>query len=229
MNYMPELDIAAGWMATGITADWQAAADYLSGTPGKSAYMYNGKRPASGSFAIEDDGVALRELSWGQYKKNIRRWFYWESTYYNNFQGGTGQTDVFNSAFTFGGTSGFNPVLGETGWNYSNGDGVIFYPGTDTVYPESSYGIHGPIVSLRLKYWRRGVQDVDYIVLASAVDPVATQQIVDDMVPSVLWEPGVSDMQDPTWKRTDISWSIDPEDWENAREQLIGIILGGAQ
>jgi len=225
MHHMPNLDIAAGWMATGITDQWQSAADYLNATPGKSAYMYNGKRPAAGSFAIEDDGVSLRQLPWAQYKKNISRWFYWESTYYNNFQGGTGQTDVFNSAFTFGTNTGFNPVIGETGWNYSNGDGVLFYPGTDTVFPDSSYGIKGPIVSLRMKHWRRGIQDVDYLTLAAAVDPVATAQIVQDMNPEVLWEPGVSDPGDPTWNRTDISWSIDPDDWEDARSALIDIIL----
>jgi hypothetical protein len=36
----------------------------------------------------------------------------------------------------------------------------------------------------------------------------------------------VSDPQDPTWVRTDISWSTDPDDWEAARAELADIIEG---
>ena len=142
----------------------------------------------------------------------------------DNFQGGTGQTNVWQQAQTFGGHSGFDNVLGETGWNYTNGDGVLFYPGTDTVFPSESYGLEGPVASLRLKHWRRGVQDYEYLALAAAVDPVAVQAIVDAMIPEVLWEYGVDDPDDPTWVRTDISWSIDPDVWEDAREALADII-----
>ena len=187
--------------------------------------MYNGKRPATGSFAIEDDGVALRELAWAQYKKNIDRWFYWESTYYNNFQGSMGETNVFKTAQTFG-TKNLkpDPILGETGWNYSNGDGVLFYPGTDKIFTSESYEVEGPIASLRLKHWRRGIQDVDYLTLAKAINPKATQEIVNRMVPKALWEYGVSDSDDPTYVRCDISWSINPDDWEKVRHELADII-----
>jgi hypothetical protein len=43
----------------------------------------------------------------------------------------------------------------------------------------------------------------------------------------VLWEYGVSDPEDPTWVLTDISWSIDPDDWEAARTELADIIETG--
>jgi len=46
--------------------------------------------------ANEDDGVAVREVAWAQYKKQIRRWFFWESTYYNNYQGGYGRNQRFS-------------------------------------------------------------------------------------------------------------------------------------
>ena len=170
--------------------------------------------------------MALRELSWAQYKKGINRWFFWESTYYNDYQGGRGQTDVFNTAATFSGTTSTSSTLGETGWTHSNGDGLLFYPGTDTVYPASSYGLQGPLASLRMKHWRRGVQDVDYITLASAINPTATQALVNQMVPKAMWDYGVSDPADPSWVRTDISWSINPDDWETARKALAHIIDG---
>jgi hypothetical protein len=115
-------------------------------------------------------------------------------------------------------------VLGETGWNYLNGDGVLLYPGTDTRYPADSYDVMGPFASLRLKHWRRGIQDVDYLTLAAAINPTRTAEIVNEMVPKVLWEYGVEDPEDPTWVLTDISWSTDPDDWETARAELADII-----
>jgi hypothetical protein len=225
--HTPNLDIPTSWDTIGITEDWQSAADIYRADPDKRLFLYNGVRPGSGSFATEDDGVALRELAWGHYKKKIDRWFFWACTYYNNYQGGMGQINVFQTAQTFGEHSEFDNVVGETGWNYSNGDGVLFYPGTDFVYPEESYGVKGPFASLRLKHWRRGIQDVDYLVMASGIDPVRVQQIVDEMIPKVLWDYGVTDPSDPTYVLTDISWPTDPDRWEEARAELADIIERG--
>jgi len=224
VNQTPSLDIPDSGTATGVTADFQNAADSLLSSPDHRLWMYAAYRPNVGSMAIEDDGVSPRVAAWAQFKKRVERWFYWESTYYDNFQGGTGQTNVFQSAHTFGGHSGYDQVLGETGWNYGNGDGVLFYPGTDLVFPAESYGVKGPFASLRLKHWRRGIQDMDYLTMAAAIAPGRVARIVEEMVPKVLWEYGVDDPGDPTWVRTDISWSIDPDDWETARAELAEII-----
>jgi hypothetical protein len=225
----PSLDVVASGAAFGITDEWQAAADSYLANPDKRFYVYNSNRPATGTFLTEDDGVALRALGWTQYKKGIDRWFYWESTYYVNFQcygydDPLAQTNVFRQAQTFGCYSDDDEIEGQTGWNYSNGDGVLFYPGTDVRYPEDSYGLMGPFASLRLKLWRRGVQDVDYLALAAAIDPQRTAQIVDGMIPKVLWEVGVEDENDPTWVLADISWTTDPDAWEAARAELAAII-----
>ncbi len=228
-TYVPSLDIPAAWMSVGPTAIWQDAAASYAANPDQRLFFYNSNRPATGSFAIEDEGVALRVLAWAQYKMRIDRWFYWESTYYNNDQGNTGQTNVFQQAQTYGELDDCcDDIFGETGWNYLNGDGVLFYPGTDTRYPEDSYGVQGPFASLRLKHWRRGIQDVDYLVLAAAIDPERTAQLVSDMIPRVMWEYGVSDPSDPTWVLTDISWSVNPDVWETARMELANIIEGAS-
>ena len=87
---------------------------------------------------------------------------------------------------------------GESGWDYTNGDGVLFYPGTDIHYTAQSYGVESPLPSLRLKHWRRGIQDADYLALADAVDSAVTQAIVARMIPKVLWEYGVANEEDPT-------------------------------
>ena len=163
--------------------------------------------------------------AWIQYKKHINRWFYWESTYYNNFQGNTGKRDLFVSAQTFGYYSTNDAVQGATGGNYGNGDGVMFYPGTDTLFPSNSYGVDGPFASLRLKQWRRGLQDCDYLTLAAQVDSNAVQNIVTGIVPKVVWEVGVADTNDPTWVYANISWSTDPDVWEAARSNLVQILM----
>ncbi len=252
----PSLDIAGTGFSVGITDLWNDAIVQKNADPTKKHFMYNGHRPTHGTFALEDDGVALRVTPWGQFKKGVDRWFKWESTYYNNFQsivdsetdektcdhrdlndGGNTircQTNVFKTAKTFGvyqndcfadvGCGGY--PYGQTGWNYTNGDGVLFYPGTDTVFPDDSYGIDGPLASLRLKHWRRGIQDVDYLTMAKQIDPQQVDQIVASTVPKVFWEYGVDNEEDPTYVHTDISWSTDPDDWEAARKQLAEIIEG---
>jgi hypothetical protein len=226
MHAMPSVSIIASWIGVGDTPAWEQAVKTLRQT-GRRLFLYNGLRPASGSFAIEDEGTALRELPWGQYKKRVDRWFFWNATYYSNYQGGRGDTDVFVEAQTFGGTPAFDEVTGSTGWNTSNGDGVLFYPGTDAIFPERSYQLEGPIASLRLKHWRRGIQDVEYIALAEAVDRAATWSIIERMVPKVLWETGVDSPRDPTWVRAPVGWSTDPDEWEKARRELARIIEKG--
>ncbi len=229
VTYVPRVNIAANWYEVADTNPFQQAVDRHMANARNAQYQYNGKRPASGSFAVEDDGVSPRMLGWAQWKKGIARWFFWESTYYFDFQTKGQQVNVWTNPNTYGSDSSFDPVVGRTGFNYSNGDGVLFYPGTDKVFPEVSLGVNGPISSLRLKYWRRGIQDADYIALAYAADPAKTREIVNRMVPKVLWEVGVETADDPTWKRTDISWSIDPDAWETARDQLADLIEAAAK
>lgn len=227
---IPSLDIPTSTLGTGLPAQWQASSELYSAGPRKRFFMYNGTRPSAGSFMTDDSGLALRALGWAHYKKRVNRWFYWESTYYDNFQGGTGATSLFRSAHTFGGTGVSDPVLGETGWNHSNGDGVLFYPGTDVLFPADSYGVDGPFASLRLKHWRRGLQDAEYLALAAARNPAAVTALVNSMLPKTLWEYGVNDPSDPTWVLTDVSWPDSPDAWEAARRQLAEIIgPGGAK
>ncbi|KAA3643200.1 MAG: DUF4091 domain-containing protein [Chloroflexi bacterium] len=228
VSQTPSLDVPTSWMSVGLTDEWRPALDSLENNPDKRTYLYNSNRPATGSFATEDEGVALRVIPWTQYKFDIDRWFYWESTYYSNFQcyGEVEEAffNVFQQAQTFGCADEISDSLGETGWNYLNGDGVLFYPGTDTRYPDESYGVMGPFASLRLKHWRRGIQDVAYLSLAAEIDPERTAEIVQSIIPSVLWEVGVTDPQDPSYVLSDISWSVDPDVWEAARAELVDVI-----
>jgi hypothetical protein len=218
----PSVDVIASAMGCG-PASWGQA---LQGAKaqGKSVWFYNGQRPASGSFMIEDDGVALRQLAWGQYKLGIDRWFYWQSCYYNDSNHGKGPTNVFRTAATFTGPVHNDPIRGQTGAHYSNGDGLLIYPGTDLVFPKESYNALGPLASLRMKLWRRGIQDGDYLTMAAAKNPVRVKAIVDEMVKKAMWEYGVTNPIDPTYVHEDISWTLNPDAWEKARQELARII-----
>jgi hypothetical protein len=218
--------VSSGNTSTGGTtaADQTAADAVVASEPTRRLFAYNGQRPGSGSCATEDDGVALREQPWGQYKKKIDRWFWWEATYYDDNQQGLGTVDLFGSADTFG-IATSDPTYGTTGG--ANGNGVLMYPGTDATFPSNSYGIAGPIASLRLKHWRRGLQDVDYLTLAAAIDASAVRALVDKMVPSVLWEQQCHDpANDCSYTYAPASWSDNPDDWEAARAALAHIIDG---
>ncbi len=215
----------------GTSAVDQAAIDaLLAQSPTRKPYYYNGARPGVGSMATEDDGVAMREAPWGQYKKRLARYFIWEGTYFDDYQQGRGKYDVFSSAETFGPNAEHmhnSHSYGLIGGSMSNGNGVLFYPGTDVLFPSNSYGLPGPIVSLRLKHWRRGVQDVDYLTLAHAIDPAAVDAIVQKIVPRVMWEVQCySTKEDCSYTYEGASWSSNPDDWEAARAQLAHIIDG---
>ena len=230
---IPRVNELATWYGVADTGALEAARKaHLEADKRNRIWQYNGQRPASGSFAIEDDGTALRVVQWAAFKKGISGWFFWNATYYNDFQNGTGRTDVWRQAKPFGGTPRLDPVLGETGHNYSNGDGVLLYPGIDRIFPDApAPGLEGPVASLRLKLWRRGIQDHAYLTLAAQKNPVATKAIVDRLVPKVLWEVGVANPRDPTYQHyprgEDVGWSNKPDDWETARRQLADIIEGG--
>ncbi len=222
---VPSLNIPTSVFGAGLTAKWQSAVTKIVSTPGHEFFMYNGYRPGQGATHTDADGTDLRERSWGQYKMGVARWFFWEATYYNDNQTGSGQKDLFSEARTFGSANQTpDPSYGLKG---SNGDGVLFYPGTDAVFPNSSYELGGPIASLRLKHWRRGIQDIDYIALAARKNPSAVKALVKKMVPLAMWELTVYDPNDPSYYRNvGPSWSSKPDDWEAARKALAHIIDG---
>ena len=212
---------------THTMADYGAAVSTIEGTPGKKFFLYNGQRPGEGTFSTEDDAADLRSLPWVQYKEGVGRWFFWEATYYSDYQNGRGYLDLFHDASTFGQkTTTYNTCYGQE--YISNGDGVLFYPGTDAKYPGDSYGIPGPIASLRLKHWRRGIQDVDYLTLAKSINGALVDSIVQATVPNMLWKtPNCAPSGDYWLTTAKAGWSDNPEYWEAQRLALANIIDNG--
>lgn len=205
------------------TAFTTAALATLKAKPNRYYIQYGGWHPGSGTTNTEDDGIAMRTWAWAQSKLGIDRWFSW----YANLPG---STDFFQQACTWGCDSRPDALWGEISDHaYTNGNGVLVYPGTDISNPSDSYGVDGPFASLRLKEWRRGNEDGDYITIAKSIDPAATAAVLAQVMPRAIWE-----NHDPSWPLGDPSyyndppsWSSDPDSWEAGRAQLAAIIAKG--
>jgi len=226
---------------------------------GKEVWYYNPQRPFVGGFATEEDGVGLREVPWAQWYKNLTtgngnagRMYYWQSmnwqwegSHFYQPAGLDPNIDLFNSAQTWGSAATTaDASVGQTSQGFQNGMGVLLYPSYDYHYagdsakaPYNGFNLYGTFASLRLKHWRRGIQDVDYLALANAVNPTATQNLVTCMLsrngysaPTVFWDiEALGFAINPGWDGTyfgPTAWSASPDDWENARLHLANIIEG---
>lgn len=199
-----------------------STAQFYKTTPGRRLWAYNGGEPFTGSMNTEADGVSMRELPWGQYKLGIQRWFYWLANGFNAHPF-TDPVTFYTSPPAISSTQcAPDASLGHTGCD--NGNAMLVYPGADIRNPSDSYGVDGVFPSVRLNAWRRGIQDVDYLVLAAAINPQAVQALVQSMVPYAQWQYPTTDI----WGTglTSKSWSSDPDVWEAARAQLAAIISG---
>jgi hypothetical protein len=174
-------------------------------------WIYNGYAPNTGTFVTDDVAISIRVNPWIQHKYEIPRWFYWEATYYRDPQGGRGHVDVYGNANNF--------RVGDT--DKMNGDGLLMYPGRDFIFPERDLGIDAPLPSFRLKNWRRGIQDVEYLRLLEAAGHTAfADRIVDTLIPRAL--------ADETHDGDPVSWPEDGERWLEARRLMFETIVKGA-
>ena len=196
-----------------FAASYSIAAADQAEAQGKQVWIYNGVRPHTGSFATDDVAVSPRVNPLIQHKYEIPRWFYWESTYYNDFQGNRGNINVF-----------LEPINFTNSWgDEMNGDGLLIYPGRDYIFPQEDRGIDGPLPSIRLKNWRRGVQDVEYLVLARGVGEGAlADEVLDTLVPRALDEGGLSSGEA-------VPWEEDGEVWLQQRRRLADLFTPGVE
>jgi len=91
------------------------------------------------------------------------------------------------------------------------GNGVLVYPGNQ-MDKIGFAKIPGPIPSMRLKTWRRGLQDAELFFLAEQNNPTDARKLIRSMIPEALAE-----------ARGDASWSGKPADWINFKQSLLEI------
>lgn len=107
------------------------------------------------SYMIDADPVRARALEWLSFRYGAKGELYWETT--ANYISGTNPNDPWSNPW--------NPDFG------GNGEGTLFYPGT----PARIGGVSSvpgdiadiPIASIRLKMIREGVEDYEYMKMAS--------------------------------------------------------------
>lgn len=227
---------ATDWIKSGYSeADWEDAADHYITNGSTQGWGYNGHPPWSGSVnALEDDGISAWLTPWQAYRNGVSGWFQWHTnSWYQQGAADPAENILWdglgdNPAKTFGYDiyPSTSTALGRYGFNYANGDGVMFLPGTDTAFPAANQGFKGPIATYRLKMLRRGQFDYDYLTQAYAIDPVSTQAILDSLVPAALWDIPCFSQADCTYTYGGRTWNNEAQDWDEARADLAAIIEG---
>src|SRR4029077_21164974 len=119
---------STGWIGAASTV-WDSMASIYETAGTTQAWAYNGHPSYNGtSFATEDDGLSPVVIFWADFKKGVQGHFFWESTYYTDSNVTGRNNDLWNKAFTFGAFTTTDTVKGTTGFQYSNGDGLLVYP-----------------------------------------------------------------------------------------------------
>ena len=195
-GYNPGDDVLAGYDVPKVN-ERRAAGDRIG--------VYNSQRPGQGAVeAIDADAVEARVTPWIGFKYHIDQYFLWETSYWNN---PNGKRNVFQTVYRSDGGS--------------NGNGFFFYPGEEADFPQDDRGLKGPIASIRMKNWRRGQQDYEYLWLATQhglADQVTP--IVDSIVPRAFDDYGNgfdSQSSQPLWARRGY-------EYEAARRQIADLL-----
>jgi hypothetical protein len=157
----------------------------------EEAWFYQNREPSVGPVHIDEEGIGFRTWPWIAWKYGLQGCVYWEIMYYGQSK------DVW-----------VDPDSTTDPGKTLNGTGFLCYP--------AKPGLREPITSIRLKSFRRGSQDYEYLRLLSEKNSEGhkkAEQIVNTVLFSALHktkkgygEPG--------------DWSHNPEDWERARLAL---------
>jgi hypothetical protein len=162
-EYVPELDGAVDiWCAAPQLYNLAHAKSERG--RGREYWTYNGSRPYLGVVAIDAPAADPRSVMWAAFKADIPVFFSWHGDHWlhNHQKQGERRQDVWANPITFDNRG--QPHKKDTGYAY--GDGVLFYPGLERLHPEEDRGIAGPISTVQLANYRRGIQDHLYLTLA---------------------------------------------------------------
>ncbi len=121
-----------------------------------------------------------------------------------------------------------HPQWGRNGFNYSQHEGLVMVPGTDTVYKAPSFGFIGPIALIQMKAMRDGIEDVDYWNAAYKANPSSATALMQSMFPGALWEvPCETPNNDCSYYLGDRTWAYTGNAWTSARKRLLMIAASG--
>jgi hypothetical protein len=145
----------AGWKDSGGTSGFDIPRARERQAAGDLVGIYNGMRPSYGDpSAIDDFAADARINPWICWKYKVDHYFYWETAFY---------ADKPHNI-----------------WRAPRA-GSLLYTGQDTVFPAEDRHLRGPVMSIRLKNLRRGMQDYEYLTMARQLG-IPTAQYVDAVV-----------------------------------------------
>jgi hypothetical protein len=157
----------------------------------EEAWFYQNREPSVGAVHIDEEGIGFRTWPWIAWKYGLQGCVYWEIMYYGQSKDPWVDPD-----------STTDP--GKT----LNGTGYLCYP--------QKPGVPEPITSIRLKSFRRGSQDYEYLRLLSEKNRDGRRQ-AEQIVQTVLFS-ALHKTKKHYGEKGD--WSHNPEDWERARLAL---------
>jgi len=208
-HYVQELDGAIDIWDTGPQGYDIARANEERGR-GRKYWIYNGGRPAAGAIVIDAPATDPRATIWACFKHGIDNYFYWHGVHWqhNGQKVGERKQNVWANPITFDNRGQPNKPVDDQG--YINGDGVLIYPGEDKLHPDQDRGIAGPISTIQLANFRRGLQDHQYLSLARQLKlDAVVNEVLKAVVPRVFSDSG------PT-----VGFSEVGNDYERARYKL---------
>ncbi len=133
---------------------------------GKQHWFYNGGRPAAGAITIDAPATDPRATIWAAFKHDVPVYFYWHAVHWRHNSQKVGDRDqnVWADSITFDNRKQPDKPIDDQG--YIHGDGVLIYPGEEKRHPDQDRGIPGPIATVQLANFRRGLQDHQYLTYA---------------------------------------------------------------
>ncbi len=164
IDYRPEPDIPAQQMGPSDAA--KALKD-----SGDIVSWYGGSRPHSGSVEwLDNELIDNRINPWLMYKYDLEPFFIWNIGYLSG--------ENFNVW----------SLCKPPSLNYW-GLGEMVHAGKDVKFPGEDRDVDGPIMSMRLKNLRRGIQDFEYFYLASqlGVPEDSINTIINEIIGYAWW------------------------------------------
>jgi hypothetical protein len=160
---------------------------------GRQYWFYNGGRPQGGAITIDAPATDPRATIWAAFKHDVSVYFYWHSVHWhhNSQKQGDRNQNVWAESITFDNRKQPNRSPEDEG--YIHGDGVLIYPGEERLHPMEDRGVPGPVSTIQLANFRRGLQDHQYLTLARRLGlDAAVAEAVQAIVPRVFSDAGES-------------------------------------
>jgi hypothetical protein len=183
---------------------------------GRAYWFYNGGRPAGGAITIDAPATDARATIWAAFKHDVRVYFYWHAVHWqhNSQKIGVRNQNVWAESITFDNRGQPGKPVDDQG--YIHGDGVLLYPGEEKLHPDEDRGIRGPIATMQLANFRRGLQDHQYLTLARGLGLTdLVNGLVQQIVPRVFSEAGAT-----------VSFPETGDPYDRARLELARAIAG---